>query len=508
MLPIIPEEPAQWAERAVDPCTVLALPTVKAVLAATTAPRPVRPRECEVPTKIAPYPPASVQVGAALDHPSRAARAPVTIGHNPGQRGYLWWNKPDRGGTGKCELALPLSATRALTITTPLPQNSPPQDSPASACALAVQVATAALTGFLRPESLTRPGAERQLRRTSACELLHAAIPGTGLPFTPDAATSQDPDHCNAHSPSHARMQLAFTAGDPVKLARERPGEHRGASIVPLPEATGVPVTEAKRVASSDQCDLSWANQDSESTVWSVSVLHTARGGQSGDPCANATTLATALRQRLATAPQQPLPPAPPTLGIPADRPDEQHDPSCQLDPIAVPTGCGPPDRKVNRPSDLNALQNALTTDQAPDHLCRLLRGALGAQAETEVAHVPAPGQPDARNCSAGRADRSMVATLTAGTGQLSAYLCSKAKSITVGNRAALDCTQEDKVTQQRLHITLDPNSKRGVLNLTVAFRLPRGIAGELPEKGSEAADYGRQAAAIAEALVKEVGTA
>lgn len=381
-VPVIPEEPAQWAMSELDPCGLtqdLPINTAEGFYA-------VRPHSCA-----ADYAPAGatewwrsafsdtlytrvgadivklsqlvVHVGAMLDVPDRSGMDRVDIGGRTAYQGYgESFPAPEIDSRWLCRIDFPISADRSVQIVS----SAVPDGEMNAACAVPRTVAENVAAKLVSPAGSAHTAPEG-LGRWNACDLLQQA---TGAVVSDRSGRTADECRSNsltADGEPRPGVEIDTIAG-PDSL---QPVPYRSELRIDLPFGAAV-----QNKISDDQCAVRFVaeRQPDAPAKFTAHVMTVKVVGSPGDPCADAADAAMKIHNTLSGPAPQP-PPAPSHLGFAVGEPDAEMPAACGVFTGLAPDTCRIP-VPVNVPATAQDVLKASESLFAADMSCAILRDA------------------------------------------------------------------------------------------------------------------------------------
>lgn len=378
-VPAIPDEPAEWAVSALDPCALLQ----DAPLNMARPAYPVRPHSCAVdfaPEGVTQWWTSSaddtllftkigadfvdldrlvVHVGAGFSGPDRATMVEAEIG---GRTAYQAYGKhfpaPEmRTPAALCRIDFPISADRSIQIVS----SAPPDRDLDTACAAPRAVAATVATKLGSPAASVRA-----TPRWTACDLLVQAgyVPRNDVELTTDTCSSRATDADRRAVP---RLEIDTIAG----RGSVEPAPFSSETRVDLPFGAAV-----QNKAGTDQCTLEFVAepQPDAPPQFAAQIMSVRLAGSSGEPCTGAAEAAAKIHTMLSGPAPEP-PPPPPHLGFAAGEPDAEMPAACGAYSNTVPETCRAP-MPAPVPATAPEVLRASETLFAADMTCAVLRVA------------------------------------------------------------------------------------------------------------------------------------
>ena len=351
--PVIPDEPADWAASALDPCTLLR----GSSLGAKGDPFPTKPHNCAIDFTTSGGKPDRlvVRVGMAFDTGDRARGLPATVG------GLVAFQSRDREEKGYepsvCLVDIPISATRSIqVVTTSL------GGSVEASCAGTRAAAEPIAAKLADPGSLARTSPPMSLDRWDACALLEKAL---GYQADRSALGSEGADQCKAGpvGSESPLVEIETTAAPEL----DEPGKGDTTIQLPLGPAVQKPYGSF--------CDIETIVGRTPGAPKDAAVqVMTLRQRATNDVCGDAAQAATKIQNTLKSTPA-PSVPAPARLGFPPGVPNDVMPTPCGTF-SSSPATCRAP-RPVEVPAGAREIMKVGSSGAiAPDVSCAIVQAA------------------------------------------------------------------------------------------------------------------------------------
>jgi hypothetical protein len=497
-VPEIPEEPAQWAMSALDPCALtrdLPLDTAQGFFT-------IRPHSCaadyapagatgwlvgtrddliytRVGGEIVQAPRLVVRVGAAFDISDRSKMIKMDFG---GRIAYQAYGEhlpaPEINSLDwRCRIDIPISADRSIQIVSSAVEGGDLN----AACAVPRTVAETVAAKLMSPATSARTS-PTGLGRWTACDLLEHA---TGyVAGDRDSSPDRTVDTCAADAPgagdSAPTLEIDTNAGrffGPSKIISE--------TAVDLP--FGRPAVQ--KTSNAGHCQLTFVAelQPDAPENYDQVVMKLQVSGSRGDPCAEAVDAATKIHNTYSAPAPQP-PPAPEHLGFAVGEPDAEMPAACGVFTGPTPESCRIPLPIPVPTTAQEVLRAAGRTTLAQDVSCAILRDAA-APVVGDAIELAASINVTGGGCIGLTNDAYAVYLGFFEAAAAGEYcLGSEKQEVQIAGRPAIQCSPNSGTFHLYLPVTTNP-AELGVVLVEARLVAPRGDMSWVPGDSDPAAE-------------------